>query len=83
VDRHGDVEKVIAGANKLSKSFALAMFDDVDRGGEVLTKLKNWNPRFADTYQACNRGAHSAHVGDPVDLVNDTRALVNKLGTLP
>jgi hypothetical protein len=27
--------------------------------------------------------ALSAHVGETVDLVIDTRALVNKLGTLP
>jgi hypothetical protein len=37
-DRHEDVEMAIAAANKLTKSFALAMFDDVDRGGDVRTK---------------------------------------------
>jgi hypothetical protein len=38
---------------------------------------------MADTYQACNRGAHGSYVGDVADLVGDTRALVNRLNALP
>ncbi len=80
-DRHEEVEKVIAAANKLNKSFALAMFDAIDEGGAVLPKLNEWGWQMAQTYQACNKGAHGAHVGDPKLLVSDTRALVNKLRT--
>jgi hypothetical protein len=58
------------------------MFDDVDKGGAVLPKLNEWDGRMAQTYQACNRGAHGAHVGNLEDLVSDTRAVVKKLGTL-
>jgi len=81
-DRHEEVEKVIAAATKLNKSFALAMFDAMDEGGAVLPKLNEWGWQMAQTYQACNKGAHGAHVGDPKLLVSDTRALIAKLGTL-
>jgi hypothetical protein len=82
-DRHDDVDEVIALANKLSKSFALAMFDDVDKGGDVLPKLAAWGRRMADTYQACNHGSHGGYAGNPEDLVSETRALVKRLNTLP
>ena len=82
-DRHEDVEKAVAGANKLSKSLALALFDDSEKGGEVLSKLIGWNRRLADTYQECNKGAHGAYFGDPEALVTDTRAFVKRLEVLP
>jgi len=82
-DRHQDVEDAIGAANKLSKSFALALFDDVDSGGGVFPKLKEWGWQMADTYQACNKGAHGFYVGDPLALEEETRALVKKLRMVP
>jgi len=82
-DRHEDVDHVIGLANKLTKSMALAMFDDVDQGGAVLPRLLQWDRRMAQTYQECNRGSHGGYVGDPEDVVTNTRALVRRLGTLP
>ncbi len=81
-DRHDDVERELAAANKLNKSFALAMFDDVENGGGVLPRLNEWDGQMAQTYQACNHGAHGSYVGDATLLVSDTRALVKKLQTL-
>jgi hypothetical protein len=82
-DRHQDVEKAVAEANKLSKAFALIMFDDVGQGGGVLPRLREWGWQLAETYQACNKGAHHAHIGDPELLVGDARTLVKKLRSLP
>jgi len=55
------------------------LFDDIDNGGGVLPKLKDWGWQMADTYQACNKGAHGFYIGDPLALGEDTRVLVKRL----
>jgi hypothetical protein len=40
---------------------------------------KQWGPRYADNYQALNKGAHAGYAGDLGGLIEDTRALVRKI----
>jgi hypothetical protein len=54
---HARIEEAIDGCTKLTTTAALALFDDPDRGGEVLRRLNNaYGTRTADAYQACQRG---------------------------
>ncbi|MGC9671225.1 AAA family ATPase [Planosporangium sp. 12N6] len=80
-DRHADIEDAIEQARKrLTTTLALALFDDADRGGDVLGYLNRRYGRWAaDTYQACRKGVHGAYSGDLHLLVDDTRRLAEAL----
>ena len=71
-----DLEEARARLNLLA---ALALTGDASKGGEVLPRLNAWGSRFADTYQALNKGAHVAHAGDLGLLVGDARKLADKI----
>ncbi|MDP5184398.1 AAA family ATPase [Blastococcus sp. BMG 814] len=79
-DPHADVEAAISAAETLTRTAALALLDDADRGGEVLRVYNERHGRWAgDVHLACNRGAHGGAAVDPVALVNDTRRLAGEL----
>ncbi len=68
-------------AKTTTQVFALALFDDVWRGGEVLGRLNSlgggrW---AADVFQAVKKGLHAPYTGDLDVLVKDTERLVQKL----
>jgi hypothetical protein len=77
---HAEIEAALeeAGA-RLNLLAALALAGDASLGGEVLRRLNAWGRPFGDTYQALNKGSHSAHAGDLGLLVRDTRALASKI----
>nr|WP_275941522.1 AAA family ATPase [Planosporangium mesophilum] len=79
--RHADVEDAIERARKsVPTTFALALFDDADRGGEVLGYLNRRHGSWAaDAYQACRKGVHGAYAGDLRLLATDTRKLAEAL----
>ncbi|MGH3256048.1 MAG: AAA family ATPase [Streptosporangiaceae bacterium] len=80
--RHADIEADLEAAGvRLNLLAALALTGDASKGGAVLGRLNSWGPRFADTYQALNKGAHAAHDGDLGLLVGDARSLVGKVRT--
>jgi energy-coupling factor transporter ATP-binding protein EcfA2 len=80
--RHDDIESALISARRrLTTLAALAMFGDEHRGGEVLPKLRAWGHQFAGTYQALNKGAHEAHLGDLRQLAGDARRLTEKIGS--
>jgi hypothetical protein len=80
-DSHQFVEdRLLATSTSLTARAALALFGDADRGGEVLTKLNGWGGRWAaDTYQACNKGAHGSYEHDVAGLIGDTERLIGKI----
>jgi hypothetical protein len=79
-ERHADIEAAIGQATRLASAFALALFDDADRGGEVLSRLNSRYGRWAgDAYQACRQVVHGAYVGDLPRLVTDVRKLAEAL----
>ena len=78
--RHADIEAAIEQARRLATTFALALFDDPDRGGDVLSALnRKYGHRAADAYQSCRGGVHTAYVDDLPALVTDTRDLTKRL----
>jgi hypothetical protein len=61
-------------------TFALALFGDPDRSGDVLGFLKRQHGGWAvDALQACRKGVHGAYVHDLPALVDDVRRLVGVL----
>ncbi len=78
-ERHAEVERRIEGARSLTERAALALFGDESRGGHVYGRLNTYGGWAADTFRACNEGAHGSFVGDPRPLVEDTWHLANKL----
>ena len=72
-----DLESAGARLNLLA-GFALTG-DSAQGGGEVLPRLDAWGRRFADTYQALNKGSHAAHAGDLGVLVGDAKKLAEKI----
>ena len=76
--KHEQVEEALTHAETLTKLAALALVGDVSRGGEVLPKIKRLGNRYADAYQAMNKGAHGAYTGDLGLLVRDTGDLIKQ-----
>ena len=78
--RHADIEADLEAARvRLNPLAALALTGRASQGGAVLPRLNAWGHRFADTYQALNKGAHAAHDGDLRLLIGDVRNLVAKI----
>jgi ABC-type hemin transport system ATPase subunit len=76
---HTEIEGALEGAVRFNLLAALALTGDAAKGGAVLPQLNSWGRRFADTYQALNRGSHSAYAGDLGLLVGDARKLADKI----
>ncbi|GGN96502.1 hypothetical protein GCM10010112_87800 [Actinoplanes lobatus] len=79
-ENHRDVDALLATARTTTQVAALALFDDVTAGGQVLGRLNNAHgPWAADALRACKEGAHGAAVADPEQLVTDVARLVARL----
>jgi len=78
---HAAIEAAIdAASRRLATTFALALFDDPQRGGDVLARLNSrYGRRAVDAYRACRHGVHGTYLDDLPALVNDTRALAEAL----
>ncbi|WP_433287802.1 AAA family ATPase [Pseudonocardia sp. CA-142604] len=74
-DAHADVERGLEKARKTHDKVTLAVFDDPDRGGDLLPRLNRVGRWAGDTLQACKEGAHRTYTGDLAALVSNTRAL--------
>jgi AAA domain/AAA domain, putative AbiEii toxin, Type IV TA system len=79
--RHTDIEAAIeATGRSVAQVFALALFDDADRGGDVLARLNRSYGRWAaDAYQVCRKGVHGHQVNDLCLIVADSRRLAKAL----
>ena len=79
-DLHGDVEQVLASTNRLTVFAALALFDDENRGGDVLPRISStFGAKAADAFQASKEGVHEPVAADLRDLVRDVAILARKL----
>ncbi|MFJ2085613.1 AAA family ATPase [Micromonospora chokoriensis] len=78
---HADIEAAIEDASRrLTTIVALALFDDSDRGGDVLGQLlRRHGRRAVDAYQACRNGVHGGYLADLPGLVADARHLAGAL----
>ncbi|HEU0241289.1 MAG TPA: AAA family ATPase [Micromonosporaceae bacterium] len=77
--RHADIESALASAKRTMAIAALALFDDANRGADVMSRINRYGRRFGDAFKACREGVHNGSVPDLSGLVNDVRAFVAML----
>ena len=78
---HAEVEALLLKAQKLTNLAALALFDDMGRAAEVMSRINKEGGRQAgDAFKACNDGAHGDFDGVArIDLVRATEKLAGWL----
>jgi hypothetical protein len=82
-EAHSDVEAVLGSVTRLTSFAALALFDDKDRGGDVLARINSqYGSRAADAFQRTQKGAHNGVDGNLRDLVRDSAMLARQLAAL-
>lgn len=79
---HAAVEDTLANAPKTTSKLALAIFDDVNRGGDVARRVAQWGEPEADALGISTRGSHSGFRGDLEALVRGTDRLCRRLREL-
>ncbi len=80
---HASVDTFLAGCTTLTLMVAGALFDDNERGGDVLRALNRRGAWAADTFQALNKGTHRPHLGDLKRLVKSAENLCDLLDPRP
>ncbi|HKC12396.1 MAG TPA: AAA family ATPase, partial [Vicinamibacteria bacterium] len=81
-EAHGAVERSLIEAGHLSRLAALALFDDVERGEEVLERLeREAGEPLADAFRRCEEGGEvpPADAGDLVRLASKLSAWLRGL----
>ena len=82
-DSHAEVEHALEAAQRLTLKAALALFDDIKRGGDVSKGIRNkWGTNFEDAFWDANRGTHRAHGGNLPQLISDCHALAVRFRSL-
>jgi ABC-type Mn2+/Zn2+ transport system ATPase subunit len=76
-ENYAAVENLLAEAShRLTNLAALTLFDDPERGGDVLASLQKAERTFPDTFQTLNRGAHGSAGPIPtIDLARSAEKL--------
>jgi hypothetical protein len=70
--RHSDVERAVIAAAKLRQIVALALFDDANRGGDVVGELRRrFGQAGVNAFFAAKDGTHDGYHGNLMALVND------------
>ena len=77
------VEESIAEAKTLTQLASLALYDDKDRGSDVLPRInRDFGPEQGDAFTASNRGPHEGYAGDLKALTQRTSTLTAQLRKL-
>lgn len=79
---HGEVEEELKDAGKLTPLAALALFDDKDRGGDVMKRLNQIGPWAGDAFRQSKDGVHEAVAGDLKTMIRDTEKLTERIQAL-
>jgi hypothetical protein len=74
-DQHAEVEAALAAATTTHMKATMAIFDDPNRGGDLLKRLRAVGPWAIDAFQACRKGAHKGLPGDLRPLIKDVGRL--------
>jgi hypothetical protein len=78
--RHADVERELITAPKLRQLLALALLDDVARGGDVVGVIRRRCGQAAvNAFDAARDGTHELYHGDLRHFVQETERLANAI----
>jgi len=80
---HGELEDELKGAGKLTPLAALAMFDDRERGSDVMNRLNKFGSWAGDVFRQCKDGAHDEVAGELKLIIRDTERLADKILEFP
>jgi recombinational DNA repair ATPase RecF len=76
---HGEVEEELKDAGKLTPLAALALFDDREKGSDVMPRLNKLGSWAGDVFKQCKDGAHDEVAGDLKLIVRDAEKLAGKI----
>jgi hypothetical protein len=76
---HNEVEEELRAAGKLTPLASLALFDDKDKGSDVMKRLNKFGGWAGDVFKQCNEGAHKAVEGDIQLMIRDTERLTTAI----
>jgi len=77
---HGDVDALVDKAMTTVAKIGLALFGNLDSGGDVMPTLdRKFGREAADLIKTLRTGAHVAVAADPEALIRDTRKLAEAL----
>lgn len=77
------VEESIAEAKTLTQLASLALYDEKDRGADVLPRInRDFGPEQGDAFKASNTGPHEGYAGDLKALTQRTSKLTEQLRKL-
>jgi recombinational DNA repair ATPase RecF len=79
---HADVEDELKEVTTVTSLAALALFDDAEKGGDVMKKLNQIGSWAGDVFRQCKEGTHKAAEGDLNLMINDAEKLARKLAEL-
>ena len=79
---HAAVEDTLANAPKTTSKLAMALFDDVNRGGDVAKRVGQWGELESDALGIATRGSHAGYRGDLDALVRGAERLCRHLREL-
>jgi len=76
---HGEVEEELKKAGKLTPLAALALFDDREKGSDVMKRLNKFGSWAGDVFMQCKEGAHNEVEGNLQLIIRDTERLAAKI----
>lgn len=74
-----DIEQSLKGATTLTHFAALALFDDREKGGDVMKRLNQFGPWAGDVFRQCKDGAHGAATAELHGIIRDTERLADAI----
>jgi len=79
---HTEVDESLAKAGTLTLLGALALFDDREKGSEVMARLNKFGGWAGDAFKGCKEGTHQEFAGDIQLLIKDTERLTERVQAL-
>lgn len=77
-----DIEHSLKSATTLTHVAALALFDDREKGGDVMKRLNQFGPWAGDVFRQCKEGAHGAATAELHGMIRDTERLAGAIASV-
>lgn len=79
---HNEIEEELSTALKLTPLAALALFDDKERGGDVMKRLNQFGSWAGDVFRQCKEGVHAGTSVELNLLIKDAEKLTERVLSL-